>query len=1003
MAYDIGAKIGIDGEKEFRDAIKNINTNMRTLGTEMLAVSSQFDKNEKSAESLTARNNVLNKQIDEQKNKLSELAKGLDASSDKYGKNDKVTQSWQQAVNKATADLNNMERELKQNNAAIEGYGKEIKNADKGTNDFEKSLGKLKGELKDVTSNLGKAALNGFKTIGAAATGAIAGIIALNESTKEYNTDLSILEQNAKASGNSFDLLKNHLSDITSVTGEADSSVEALSNLMATGFDDNEMTQAVDALSGAIIKFPDTLKIEGLADGLQETLATGAAAGSFAELIERMGGDLESFNLQLEGTTTEAERQQVALDWLANSGLAQLNSQYRETNKEALAAAESQFKFTDTMAELGKAVGPIVTQLMTEVSEVATAMTTYVQNNMPMIQEVISNVFDKIETGLGWLLDNKETLIATVAGIGTGLLTWNVISIISGVVQAIKAFQIANEGATLAQAALNIALNANPVGIVITAVAALTAGIITLWNTNEDFRNAVTTAWNNMKAVAESVFTWIRDFLNVDLPAAFNNVKTMVINVFNYIRNVNWKDLGINIIAGIAGGVKNAASKLVNSVVAAANNALHAVQSFLGIQSPSTVMRDRVGKMIGYGIAEGIEESEKKILDTVEEVGEALIDEELRIQKELEKLELKAIEDREAESEKKYKAAIAKKYDALATAEGEGKQKLLNEIAKMQADREAELARQSEKTLQNSLNNQLKTVQNFRKEYEKTTEEIARKQDEFADKLMGYGELFIKTQDLFGNENMRLTNLQDQINEITEYGYALEYLKSKNIPGSLLEQVKEMSIEDAIDFSYEVLEMTNEEYTKYISLWEEKQKKAKEVAIIFYKDEMSGLKTEFVDQIPVQLSGIKDQMNNLGVNAGSSLAQGLISQSKLIMDTFRGVIADAIDAAKDELDINSPSRVMRDDVGKMIGLGLAEGISDSTRSVNAAMHDLTDVNLDFDIGLGSNRRLAGATNNNSNIVINMHNTVRSDDDIRKINRGLRKELNNYSRAIGVTG
>ena len=75
MAYDIGPRIGIDGEKEYRQAIQGINTTLRTLGTEMQAVTSQFDRNDRSVEALTAQNTVLNKQIDEQKNKLAELKK----------------------------------------------------------------------------------------------------------------------------------------------------------------------------------------------------------------------------------------------------------------------------------------------------------------------------------------------------------------------------------------------------------------------------------------------------------------------------------------------------------------------------------------------------------------------------------------------------------------------------------------------------------------------------------------------------------------------------------------------------------------------------------------------------------------------------------------------------------------------------------------------------------------------------------------------------------------
>ena len=55
MAYDIGPKIGIEGEKEFRNAITQINTNLKTLGTEMMAVTSSYDKNDKSMEAISSK------------------------------------------------------------------------------------------------------------------------------------------------------------------------------------------------------------------------------------------------------------------------------------------------------------------------------------------------------------------------------------------------------------------------------------------------------------------------------------------------------------------------------------------------------------------------------------------------------------------------------------------------------------------------------------------------------------------------------------------------------------------------------------------------------------------------------------------------------------------------------------------------------------------------------------------------------------------------------------
>lgn len=159
MAYDIGPKIGIEGEKEFRAAISQINTSLKTLGTEMAVVASSYDKGDKSASALAARNEVLAKQVDAQKNKLAELQKGLEASSEKYGENDEKTQKWQQAVNKATAELNNMERELKENEAALDGTAKGL---DEAGDSAEKSGGKfekLGGVLKAVGVAMGAIAV----------------------------------------------------------------------------------------------------------------------------------------------------------------------------------------------------------------------------------------------------------------------------------------------------------------------------------------------------------------------------------------------------------------------------------------------------------------------------------------------------------------------------------------------------------------------------------------------------------------------------------------------------------------------------------------------------------------------------------------------------------------------------------------------------------------------------------------------------------------------------
>ena len=101
MADNLGLKIGVEGEKEFKKALSDINQSFKVLGSEMTLVTSQFDKQDKSVQAAAARNEVLNKQIDAQKAKIETLRAALKNASDSFGENDRRTQNWQIQLNKA--------------------------------------------------------------------------------------------------------------------------------------------------------------------------------------------------------------------------------------------------------------------------------------------------------------------------------------------------------------------------------------------------------------------------------------------------------------------------------------------------------------------------------------------------------------------------------------------------------------------------------------------------------------------------------------------------------------------------------------------------------------------------------------------------------------------------------------------------------------------------------------------------------------------------------------
>ena len=146
MADSFGLKLGIEGEKEFKKSLAEINQSFKVLGSEMKLVSSQFDKNDNSVQALSARNTVLNKEIDAQKQKIETLRQALANASESFGETDRRTQSGQIQLNNAQASLNGMERELNSNNSALEQAKTDIE----GT---EKSLEKVDGRLDDTAES----------------------------------------------------------------------------------------------------------------------------------------------------------------------------------------------------------------------------------------------------------------------------------------------------------------------------------------------------------------------------------------------------------------------------------------------------------------------------------------------------------------------------------------------------------------------------------------------------------------------------------------------------------------------------------------------------------------------------------------------------------------------------------------------------------------------------------------------------------------------------------
>ena len=147
MADNFGLKIGLEGEKEFKSALSEINQSFKVLGSEMKLVSSQFDKNDNSVQALSARNTVLNKEIDAQRQKVETLRSALQNAAESFGENDRRTQNWQIQLNNAEAALNGMERELSQNEQAIEALNNQEEQTVDATERLTQEISRQEEEL----------------------------------------------------------------------------------------------------------------------------------------------------------------------------------------------------------------------------------------------------------------------------------------------------------------------------------------------------------------------------------------------------------------------------------------------------------------------------------------------------------------------------------------------------------------------------------------------------------------------------------------------------------------------------------------------------------------------------------------------------------------------------------------------------------------------------------------------------------------------------------------
>lgn len=637
---DIGPRIGIDGESEFRSALTSIGQQLRTLDTEMKAVTSEFDDNDKSQENLAQQADVLTRQLSLQEERLGEIQKALDYARQNYDENSNEVQRWQQVMNRATADLNKTRNQLSKLESEMNGAGDASDELADGMTDAGDAADGASGKFEAAQVALGSMIANGITAAVNAIGSLVSSLWNLDEATEEYRVAQGKLNTAYEAAGHGAETAQQAYSAFYGILGDADTATEASQLLAKLAESEQDVATWTGIAAGVYGTFGDSLPIEGLIEASNETAKVGTVTGVLADALNWAGISEDDFNAKLAKCSTESERNQMIMETLSGQYDDASDAFYR--NNEALVASrDAQQSLQESMARVGDVISGVKTELLTNfapvIEQVSVRVSDFIRNlDMEKVSATIQNF-------VNFLLNNGPTLISIISGVAAGFLAWKVTGIIQTLITSLGALVPALTGATTAQNGLNVAMNANPIGAVISIVAALVTTIMTLWTTNEDFRNAVIAIWDAIKGAftgaweairgawdaaagffsdiwegIKEVFSAVGDFFKSRFEAGWNAIKAAFSawnsfwgGLWNGVKSVfgsvgEWfSNIGRNIVSGLKNGIQSAWKAFTSWISDLFENSLVGrIMDLLGIHSPSTVFAG-IGENMAEGLAVG--------------------------------------------------------------------------------------------------------------------------------------------------------------------------------------------------------------------------------------------------------------------------------------------------------------------------------------------------------------------------------------------------------------
>ena len=634
MAADIGPRIGIDGEAEFRKELNNLTQQVKTFGAELKAVSTSADDEADAVSKAARQQEILGNAIDAQKQKLSQLQQALQKATQEWGESDTKTLKWRQSVARAETELNQLESQLKQTTSALD---KTDRAADELGNSMDDAGKKSSGFGDMLKANLSASAITGFAS---SITGAISGIISglgqMVEESKEYQKIMGSLEISSEKAGYTAEETSAAYNELFGVLGDNQTAATTTANLQALGLAQSDLNTLIDGTIGAWATYGDSIPIDGLAEAINETVQTGTVTGTLADMLNWAGTSEDAFNEKLAACSTESERANLILQEMANQGLTQAGTAWQEQNANLVAANNATALYQQNASALATAIGPMFTaiqtagaQLLGVLAQIAgafdfsaigaqitslvdwfTGLVTAVSTGQMTIGEALQEIISKFTETIGDILSQLGEALPDILQAGVDI----VLNLLQGIVDNTP--QLLQGVTDLITGAIDALANSLPEFVTrgMELVASLAQGVID--NLPEIVSAAVESVTNFIQTITDNlpniVATGVELLLQLiagiinSLPDLISAAGDIVSNIIDTIKKTNWLQVGMDILSGIGRGITNGIGSVISAARNAASSILNSVKGFFDINSPSTVMRDMVGGNMMKGWANGI-------------------------------------------------------------------------------------------------------------------------------------------------------------------------------------------------------------------------------------------------------------------------------------------------------------------------------------------------------------------------------------------------------------